>query len=230
MSENSELEYLLEALESRSPLGPYEPAYPADIRTAIELRKQDLAKADAALLYTNREKLYMDTPQNVPNTADNTPKGGGEAPMKCHCMEYYGSHHPECPIQQQVDAQTATYSSNVNALENIFSRLRDADSRYVLSVGLTREEIDAAEEPTFGGKGTRRYLTDIEYAAMCNLASAFDALLAERDAARAELAELKIQCAAKDSVIATYESDKFGLSRSPDGAQLGVWKKGFPDE
>ena len=102
--------------------------------------------------------------------------------MKCHCMEYYGSHHPECPIQQQVDAQTATYSSNVNALENIFSRLRDADSRYVLSVGLTREEIDAAEEPTFGGKGTRRYLTDIEYAAMCNLASAFDALLAERDA------------------------------------------------
>ena len=48
------------------------------VRHAIERRKQDLAKADAALLYTNREKLYMDTPQNVPNTADNTPKGGGD--------------------------------------------------------------------------------------------------------------------------------------------------------
>ena len=48
------------------------------VRRAIERRKQDLAKADAALLYTNREKLYMDTPQNVPNTADNTPKGGGD--------------------------------------------------------------------------------------------------------------------------------------------------------
>lgn len=40
--------------------------------------------------------------------------------------------------------------------------------------------------------------------------------------------ELEEQCAAKDSVIATYESAEFGLSRSPDGSEVGVWKKGFP--
>ena len=72
MSDKSELEYLEEAMSGMA----Y--ANLNDIRRAIERRKQDLAKADAALLYTNREKLYMDTPQNVPNTADNTPKGGGD--------------------------------------------------------------------------------------------------------------------------------------------------------
>ena len=73
MSDKSELEYLAEAIEEL-----YPKSHADVIHRAIERRKQDLAKADAALLYTNREKLYMDTPQNVPNTADNTPKGGGD--------------------------------------------------------------------------------------------------------------------------------------------------------
>ena len=76
MSEKSELEYLLEAADTTVNAVQLR----AVVRRAIERRKQDLAKADAALLYTNREKLYMDTPQNVPNTADNTPKGGGDVP------------------------------------------------------------------------------------------------------------------------------------------------------
>ena len=57
-----------------------------------------------------------------------------------------------------------------NPLARLFARLRDPDGRYLLSVGLTREERDAQEAPTYGGKGTRRWLTDEEYAAFCALA------------------------------------------------------------
>ena len=74
MTDKSDLDYLLEAADTTVNAVQLR----AVVRRAIERREQDLAKADAALLYTNREKLYMDTPQNVPNTADNTPKGVGD--------------------------------------------------------------------------------------------------------------------------------------------------------
>lgn|ERR1700730_1110235 len=54
-------------------------------------------------------------------------------------------------------------------LASLFARLCEDGGRYLLSVGLTREEFDAQEPPTFGGKGHVRWLTDEEYAALCSL-------------------------------------------------------------
>lgn len=56
-------------------------------------------------------------------------------------------------------------------LETLLARLREDGGRYLLSVGLTPDETDAAEKPTFGGKPTRRWLTDEEYAALCSVGS-----------------------------------------------------------
>lgn len=32
---------------------------------------------------------------------ERTLSGGGGMNTKCHCIEYYGSHHPECPTQPE---------------------------------------------------------------------------------------------------------------------------------
>lgn len=54
-------------------------------------------------------------------------------------------------------------------LVSLFERLRMDGGRYLLSVAMTPAEIAAAEKPTFGGKASRRWLTDEEYAALCAL-------------------------------------------------------------
>lgn len=51
------------------------------------------------------------------------------------------------------------------------------------------------------------------------LEAAFCRWKAETSKDVARIAELNAQCAAKDSVIATYESAKFGLSRSPPSGE-----------
>lgn len=50
----------------------------------------------------------------------------------------------------------------------LLKRLKE-DGRYLLSVAMTREETTAAEPPTYGGKASRRWLTDAEYAALCSI-------------------------------------------------------------
>jgi hypothetical protein len=47
-----------------------------------------------------------------------------------------------------------------NPLAKLLERLKE--SRYALSVTLTGEERRAQPEPTYGGKGTARWLTDEE--------------------------------------------------------------------
>lgn len=59
----------------------------------------------------------------------------------------------------------------MTVLQKLLTRLREDGGRYLLSVGLTPDETAAAEKPTFGGKPTRRWLTDEEYAALCSLGS-----------------------------------------------------------
>lgn len=59
-------------------------------------------------------------------------------------------------------------------LDTLIGRLKADGGRYLLSVGLTNEEISAAEQPTYGGKGTRRWLTDEEYQSLCGLTDALE--------------------------------------------------------
>ncbi len=56
-----------------------------------------------------------------------------------------------------------------DVLAPLFERLRADGGRYLLSVALTHAERDAQPEPTYGGKGYVRWLTDEEYAALCAL-------------------------------------------------------------
>jgi hypothetical protein len=57
----------------------------------------------------------------------------------------------------------------------LLARLRENGGRYLLSVALTSEERAAQPEPTFGGKGHVRWLTDQEFAALCAIGSSFHA-------------------------------------------------------
>lgn len=89
------------------------------------------------------------------------------------------------------DREPAPPTSNLESLAPLFARLRADGGRYLLSVGLTREESAAQEAPTYGGKATRRWLTDGEYAALCSLGSRDETsrepeTCTEKDAARYE--------------------------------------------
>lgn len=77
------------------------------------------------------------------------------------------------PEQRVADGRRSTdVTSKMNdVLAPLLARLRSDGGRYLLSVGLTREERNAQPKPTFGGKGHQRWLTDEEYAALCALAS-----------------------------------------------------------
>lgn len=59
--------------------------------------------------------------------------------------------------------------SKRGVLCDLLARLREDGGRYLLSVALTREERAAAVAPDFGGKPSKRWLTDEEYAALCTL-------------------------------------------------------------
>ncbi len=138
MIEKSELDYLLEAADTTVNAVQLR----AVVRLAIDLRKQDREKADAALLYTNREKLYMDTPQNVPNTADNTPKGGGDTPkaqkeavFMIHNHSYFKSD-PLVGRLRQAGALDSTPAGNdmleaATRLENDARAVRKAEVRLI---------------------------------------------------------------------------------------------------
>jgi len=54
----------------------------------------------------------------------------------------------------------------------LIERMKAPGGRYLISVGLTREERDAIPEPTFGGKGFSRWLTDEEYDGFLSLSVA----------------------------------------------------------
>jgi hypothetical protein len=60
-------------------------------------------------------------------------------------------------------------SNPPDVLRELSERLRADGGRYLLSVGMTAEEIAHTPAPTFGGKATRRWLSDEEYAALCSL-------------------------------------------------------------
>ncbi len=69
-----------------------------------------------------------------------------------------------------------------DVLAPLFDRLRADGGRYLLSVALTSEEFAAQPEPTFGGKGHKRWLTDEEYAALCALPTGVPVISADHEA------------------------------------------------
>lgn len=60
-------------------------------------------------------------------------------------------------------------SSKEKVLATLLERLHADGGRYLISVALTREERDGPEQPTFGGKGFTRWLTEEEYDALVNV-------------------------------------------------------------
>jgi hypothetical protein len=57
-------------------------------------------------------------------------------------------------------------------LEALLERLQADGGKYLLSVALTTEERRAMPEPTYGGKGHSRWLTEEEHAALCSMLAA----------------------------------------------------------
>jgi hypothetical protein len=47
--------------------------------------------------------------------------------------------------------------------------------RYLISVALTPKEYDAQEKPAYGGKGHKRWLTEVEFNGLCSLAQQLEA-------------------------------------------------------
>lgn len=50
-----------------------------------------------------------------------------------------------------------------SALTTLLSRLAEDGGRYLLSIGLSKDEINDGQTPTYGGKSTSRWLTEEEY-------------------------------------------------------------------
>jgi hypothetical protein len=57
---------------------------------------------------------------------------------------------------------------HTNTPAQLLERLRTDGGRYLLSIALTPEESRAQPEPTYGGKGHSRWLTEVEHAALCS--------------------------------------------------------------
>lgn len=95
-------------------------------------------------------------------------------------------------------------TSNLEILKTLSERLRADGGRYLLSVGLTRQERDAQPEPTYGGKGHVRWLTDEEYKALCAVLSSTQAYEAE-----------EYECA-------MMHLDDLGIPRAQDGKTLSL--------
>lgn len=53
-----------------------------------------------------------------------------------------------------------------NPLATLLERLKSDGGRYLFSVALTSEERRVMPEPTYGGKGHSRWLTDAERAGL----------------------------------------------------------------
>jgi hypothetical protein len=49
---------------------------------------------------------------------------------------------------------------------NLLDRLAADGGRYILTIALLPDEVEQAENPTYGGKATSRFLTDHEYSAI----------------------------------------------------------------
>ncbi len=49
---------------------------------------------------------------------------------------------------------------------NLLARLAADGGRYILAIALLPDEVEKAENPTYGGKATSRFLTEAEYRAI----------------------------------------------------------------
>lgn len=92
----------------------------------------------------------------MPSKEEHCPAGGLHESDHCICTK--------CGLK----------TSRFETRKPLLDRLRADGGRYLLSVGLTRKERDAQPEPTYGGKGRHRWLTDEEYAALCSIGSAHE--------------------------------------------------------
>jgi hypothetical protein len=88
---------------------------------------------------------------------------------------------------------------HTNTPAQLLERLRTDGGRYLLSIALTPEESRAQPEPTYGGKGHSRWLTEEEHAALC-------AALSQRDALRELLRQfIAIMDSAEDGGDGVFE-------------------------
>lgn len=66
-------------------------------------------------------------------------------------------HEPPSGFERSKQASEST---------RLLERLADDGGRYLLSIGLSKEEINDGQTPTYGWKSTSRWLTDGEYRAI----------------------------------------------------------------
>ncbi len=147
MSEKSELEYLLEALEHTEPPGAYVVTLLIEsVERAIELRKQDLAKG---VDNGDVQGLRGGYQYECDTRKDNTPKGGGDVTNRDRALRH----------------------EVVKVADN---RLLEMQQQAVAHEGIT-------DNPVYHW----HWVAAINE--LIALRARYDALLAERDAARAEL-------------------------------------------
>ena len=195
MSEKSELSYLLEALE-RHPDDSYN--LESCISRAIERRKQDLAKA---VDNGDVQGLRGGYQYECDTRKDNTPKGGGDVEGEVMKLRY-----------ATVDGNTLSGQverSRDDPSERPFIHLECECNEFFLDAGeakavlaYLKDAIQLLDSHPKGGGDVKRYknrivmdengphdeLTDNDNGDWVQY-SDYDALLAERDAARAELKE-----------------------------------------
>jgi hypothetical protein len=97
-------------------------------------------------------------------------------------------------IHRAVNNPKQSIAESSNPLNGLLHRLQADGGRYLLSVGLTHAEMDAAEKPTFGGKATQRWLTDKERTALCQLLEGEHYISCEQHGLVPDLAALDHKC------------------------------------
>jgi hypothetical protein len=116
-----------------------------------------------------------------------------EKPTVTECIEWlqFGLDNPETRIRMDSGMAYRYFSAAIEhlrasqapasaaLLEALLERLQADGGKYLLSVALTTEERRAMPEPTYGGKGHSRWLTEEEHAALCSMLAATLRLHAE---------------------------------------------------
>jgi hypothetical protein len=87
---------------------------------------------------------------------------------------------------------------HTNTPAQLLERLQADGGRYLLSIALTPKERRAQPEPTYGGKGHSRWLTEEEHAALCVALSQRDALRVALQRARDDLDHLVCNISRED--------------------------------
>lgn len=116
-------------------------------------------------------------------------------------------------------------SSKEKVIATLLERLTADGGRYLLSIALTDEERNAQEQPTYGSKGFKRWLTEDEHAALV-------AALQPTHEPRADLAEIATILVRYADWFYTHDHEPRGreLSKLADKLRAAQPPSEYPEE